>query len=67
MQKLFGGGGDDESVALARRQAAASQRRALAELARQSAETDQAKAAGGAKPGRSALTFLGASGQASLG
>jgi hypothetical protein len=66
LKNLFGA--SDNGEALARQQAAAAQRRSIAELARQSAEADQAKVgAGGPKRGRTLLTFLGAPGQATLG
>ena len=60
-------GGGDNGAKLAQQQAAASQRRAIADMARQSAEADQAKAGSGKKRGRGLLTFLGADGQATLG
>jgi hypothetical protein len=58
---------DNSAAKLAQKQAEAAQRRAMAEVARQNAEADQAKAAGGRKRGRKLLTFLGADGQATLG
>jgi hypothetical protein len=63
---LFGGG-SDAGAKIAQQQAAAAQRRAIAEMARQAAEADQAKSSGGKRKGRSLLTFLGAEGQATLG
>jgi hypothetical protein len=44
----------------------ANQRRALAQMAKQGAETDAAGQRGGAKRGRSLLSFLGADGAGGL-
>lgn len=66
MGALFGGSkSSDKAAELSRQQAASAQRRQLADLARQQAEVDQAKASGGAQKGRRLLTFVDS--QATLG
>lgn len=69
MSKIIGGlfGGGDNGAKLAQQQAAAAQRRAIADMARASAEADQAKSGSGKKRGLQLLTFLGSDGQATLG
>ncbi|MCJ8143821.1 hypothetical protein MKI84_12930 [Ancylobacter sp. A5.8] len=66
MSSVFGGGSStkasvnasNRAAELSRQQAAAAQRRQLADMARQQAEVDQAKASGGGQRGRRLLTFL---------
>jgi hypothetical protein len=56
----------DNTAALARQEAAAGQRRAMAQMSRQGAETDAAGQRGGKNKGRSLLSFLGAEGSSGL-
>ena len=74
MSTLFGGGAGDNSEALAlqKKVAAENQRKQLATIAKQAAETDQAtaKAKGGGRraSGNKLLTYIGSSsGQSTLG
>ena len=55
-----------DNTALARQEAAANQRRALAQMAQQGAETDASMQRSGSKKGRSLLSFLGADGAGGL-
>jgi hypothetical protein len=69
MDKLFGGGSSNNAgLQLQQDQAAAQQRRTLAEMARQQAETDQAASGKvGRKSGSQLLTFLSGEGINKLG
>ncbi|TRL39835.1 hypothetical protein FNA46_07830 [Rhizobium straminoryzae] len=69
MGNLIGGGSQKKALALQQQQAQAQQRRQLADLARQQAETDQAASAktGRRNVGGQMLTFLSGDGIDTLG
>lgn len=65
VKKLLGMGGND-GAKMAAAQAAASNRMALAQVARDSANSDAAGQRSGSKKGRALLSFLGAEGAGGL-